>query len=76
MIRDNQSRTELYPAFNEIKEALNLKKKKQGLYECDGKFIGDYPIFVPRKTLLAEKMVERAHYQMLHGEVNLAMTKI
>ena len=57
MILDNQSRSELYPAFSEIKEALNLNKKKQGLYECCGKIIGDDPIFVPRKTLLAEKMV-------------------
>ena len=75
MIRDNQSRSELDPAFNEIKEVLNLKKNKQGLYECHGRIIGDYPIFVPRKTLLAEKMVERAHYQTLHGGVNLIMTK-
>ena len=38
--------------------------------------IGDYPIFVPRKTLLAEKMVENAHYQTLHGVVNLTITEI
>ena len=76
MILDNQSRSELDPAFNEIKEALNLKKNKQGLYECCWRIIGDYPIFVPRKTLLTEKMAEKAHYQTLHGEVNLTMTEI
>ena len=68
MIRDNQSRSEVDPAFNEIREALNLKKNKHGLYECCRKIIGDYPIFVPIKTLLAEKMVEKAHYQTLQGE--------
>ena len=76
MILDNQSRSELDPAFNEIKEALNLKKNKQGLYESCGRIIGNYPIFVPRKTLLAEKMIEKAHYQMLHGGVNSTMTVI
>ena len=76
MILDNQSRSELDPAFNEIKEALNLKKNKQGLYESCGRIIGDYPILVPRKTLFAEKMIEKAHYQMLHGGVNSTMTEI
>ena len=76
MIRDKQSRFELDTAFNQIKEALNLNKNKQGLCECHGKIIGDCPIFVPRITLLAEKMVERAHYQTLHGGVNLILTKI
>ena len=71
MILDNQSRSELDPAFNEIKEALNLKKNKQGLYECCGRIIGDYPIFVLRNKLLAEKMVEKAHYQALDRGVTL-----
>ena len=55
MIRDNKSRSELDPAFNEIKEALNLKKNKQGIYEFQGRNIGDHSICVPRKTLLVEK---------------------
>ena len=76
MILGNKSRSELDPAFDETKEALNLKKNKQGLYECWGRIIGDYPIFVPGKTLLAEKMVEKTHYQTLHGRVNLTMTGI
>ena len=76
MIRDKQSRFELDTAFNQIKKALNLKKNKQGLCECHGKIIGDCPIFVQRITLLAEKMVERAHYQTLHGGVNLILTRI
>ena len=76
MIQDNQSRSELDPAFNEIRETLNLKKNKYGLYECCGRVIGDYLIFIPRKTLLAEKMVEKTDYKTLHGRVNLTMTEI
>ena len=70
MMRDNQSRSELDSVFNEIKKALNMKKKKHGLYECCGRIIGDYPIFVQRKTLLAEKLVKKTHYQTLHRGVN------
>ena len=76
MIQDNQSRSELQSAFNKIKEALILKKNKQGLYECCGRIISDYLIFVLRTTLLAEKIVEKQHYQTLHGGVNLTMTEI
>ena len=76
MIQDNQSRSELQSAFNKIKEALILKKNKQGLYECCGRIISDYLIFVLRKTLLAEKIVEKQHCQTLHGGVNLTMTEI
>ena len=35
MMQDNQSRSELDPAFNEIKEALNPKRNKQGLLQED-----------------------------------------
>ena len=66
MIRGNQSRCKLDSAFNEIKEVLKMKKNKQGLYEFFKRIICGYPIFVPRKSLLVEKMVEKAHYQMLH----------
>ena len=61
MIQDNQSRSELNPGLIEIKEAQNLKKNKQGFYECHGKIIGDYSIFVPRKILLVEKKWLRGH---------------
>ena len=35
MMQDNQSQSELDPAFNEIKEALNPKRNKQGLLQED-----------------------------------------
>ena len=76
MIQDNQSRSELDPTFNKIKEALDLKRNKYVLYECRARIIDDYPIFVRRKTLLVEKMVDSAHYQTLNGKVNLTMTEI
>ena len=37
--------------------------------------IGNYPIFIPKSTLLAKKLVEKAHYQILHQGVTLTMAK-
>ena len=59
MIRDNHSRSELDQAFNDFKEALNLKKNKHSLYECYVRIIGDYPIFVPKKNILQKKCLRK-----------------
>ena len=72
MTRDNQSRSELDPAFNEIKEVLNLKKYKQGLYECQRRIIGDYPIFVPRITLLFEYAMDIRDFTRPHMQLQYA----
>ena len=76
MIRNNKLQLELDPAFNEIKRNSEFEEEQTRLYECHGRIIGDYPIFLLRKTLLAEKMIERAHYQTLQGGVNVTMTDI
>lgn len=55
MIRDNHSRSELDLSLNEIKEALNLKKNKQGLFEYHGRIIGDYPYLYQEKHCLLKK---------------------
>ena len=46
------------------------------MYLCLGRIQGDYPVFIPKKSLLAEKLVEEAHLPTIHGRVTLAMTKI
>ena len=38
--------------------------------------IGNYPMFIPKSTSLAKKLVEKAHYQILHQGVTLTMAKI
>ena len=43
---------------------------------CDVRIKGDYPIFIPRSSLIAEKLVEKAHCETLHGGVGLTTTKI
>ena len=48
---------------------------QEGIYECHGRIQGDYPVFIPNKSLLAEKIVEEAHLQTIHGGVTLTMAR-
>ena len=47
-----------------------------GIYECHGRIQGDYPVFIPNKSSLAEKLVEEAYLQIIHGGVTLTMVRI
>ena len=42
---------------------------EQSLYVCPGRIKGDYPILTPGSSLLAEKLVEKAHRENLHEGV-------
>ena len=43
------------------------------MYECRGRIQGDYPIYIPKDSLLAKKIVQEAHIRTLHGGVSLTM---
>ena len=62
--------------FAEDKLQLNLQLNDKGIYECRGRVQGDYPIYIPDRDILAEKLVAHMHMETLHGGVNLTMTKI
>ena len=62
--------------FKQTEQQLNLKRNEDNIYECHGRIIGDYPIFISKSTLLAKMLVERAHYQTFHGGVTLTIDKI
>ena len=49
---------------------------ERSLYVCHGRIKGDYLIFILRSSLLAEKLVEKAHCETLHWGVALTMAKI
>ena len=57
--------------FEISRKQLNLKMNEEGICECHGRIQGDYPVFIPNKSLLAEKIVEEAHLQTIHGGVTL-----
>ena len=49
--------------FGIIGQQLNLKMNREGIYENQGRIQGDFPVFIPSKSVLAEKLVEEAHLQ-------------
>ena len=46
------------------------------IYECHGRIQGHYPVFIPNKLLVAEKLVEEAHLQTVHQGVTLTVARI
>ena len=55
---------------------LNLQPNKDGVLECRGRLQGHYPVYIPDTSVYAEKLIEHAHENTLHGGVGLTMTKI
>ena len=49
---------------------------QKGIYECHGRIQGHYPVFIPNKLLVAEKLVEEAHLQTVHPGVTLTVVRI
>ena len=49
---------------------LNLQRITNDMYECRGRIQGDYPIYIPKDSLLAEKIVQVAHIRTIHGGVS------
>ena len=49
---------------------------REGIYECHGRIQGYCPVFTLNKSVLAEKLLEEAYLQTVHGGVLLTMTKI
>ena len=43
---------------------------------CHGRIQGEYPVYIPDSSALAEKLVEDAHKNTLHGGVGLTMAKV
>ncbi|XP_028394878.1 uncharacterized protein LOC114519022 [Dendronephthya gigantea] len=76
LIRRAQQDGEKFDHFKEHCERLNLQKNEDGIYVCKGRIQGVYPVYLPSKHLLSQKIVERAHLFTLHGGVGLTMSKV
>ena len=74
--KEEQYRYSKCEKFELSQHQLNLKLSEEGLYKYSGRIQGEYPIYVPRESILAEKLVEEAHIQTIHGEVTLTMAKV
>ena len=47
-----------------------------GVLHCKGRVMGEYPVYLPRKSKLAKLMVQDAHSRTLHGGVTATMAKV
>ena len=76
LIQNEQNHVESFAAFEIQQQTLNLQISSTGFYECRGRIQGHYPLFIPRNSMLPEKIVEYAHIRTLHGVVSLTMAEV
>ena len=62
--------------FKSDEQQLNFKINKEGLYKCQGRIEGHYPIYLPSKSLLNERLIYQSYLKTIHEGVNLTMTHI
>ena len=62
--------------FQELRENLGLEKNENGIFVCKGRIQGVHPIYLPKNSVLSEKIIHDAHYKTLHGGVGLTITKV
>ena len=75
-IKHKQQKTEKTDSSKEDQGCLNLQKNNTGIYQCMGRIQGRYPLYIPRRSILAEKMVHEAHKRAMHGGVILTMAAV
>ena len=68
-IKHEQRKTEKTDNFKEDQGCLNLQKNNAGICQCMGRFQGQHSLYIPRRSILAEKIVDEAHKRTMHGEM-------
>ena len=53
-----QQRDENNERFGSDRERLNLQKNEKGNYICKGRIEGDYPVYLPDRSPLTDKVIE------------------
>ena len=53
--KGTQVRCQGTSGFQEDQQRLNLQKNADGLYECRGRILGDYPIYLPYDALFSTR---------------------
>ncbi|XP_028405809.1 uncharacterized protein LOC114528390 [Dendronephthya gigantea] len=76
LIKRAQSESEALEIFKVDSTRLNLQKNGEGIYVCQGRIQGEYPVYLPAKHVLSELVVKQAHMKTLHGGVALIMSKV
>ena len=75
-IKRTQNEAKEDPEFEDIRQRLNVQLNENEVLECRGRIEGDYPVYLPRDSIFAKKVVEREHLITLHGGVAMTIAKV
>ena len=64
------------PNFQTHQLQLNLQLNSQQVYECRGRILDEYPVYLPDDHPFTTKLVFQAHLSTIHGGVGLTMAKL
>ena len=72
----SSKKTEKTDNFKEDQGCVNLQKNNARIYQCMGRIHRQNPLYIPRRLILAPKMVHEAHNRTMHGRVISAMAAV
>ena len=56
-VKREQQKTEKTDNFKEDQSCLNLQRNNAAIYQCMRRIQGQYPLYIPRKSILAKEIV-------------------
>ena len=59
-----------------LNSPMELRKDDMGIWRCFGRVPGYNPAFIPRNSIIAQKIVEYCHKATLHGGAQAMMSKV
>ena len=62
--------------FQQDCKRLNLFLNTEGIFKCSDRIQGSYPFYLPKESLLTEKIIQAAHKKTMHGGVTITMSYI
>ena len=75
-IKHEQERYSVTEKFLEDQQRLNLQKNDEEIFVCRGRIQGHYPVYLPPRVSLSEKIVQDAHLLTIHGGVGSIMAHV
>ena len=75
-IQRERERYSVTEKFLEDQQRLNLQKNDEGIYVCRGRIQGHYPVYLPPRVSLSEKIVQDVHLLTLHGGVGSTLAHV
>ena len=75
-VKHKHQKTEKIDNFKKDQDCLNLQKNNAGIYQCMERIQGQCPLYIPQRSILAEKIVHEAHKKTMHGGVISTMAAV